>query len=371
MLESIIRISRGIFSHVMTRSDTDTDDTGDEVEAVFSTITENTVESVTEEEILELAAEPEDKRAYVGYEPSGVLHLGHMLTATKLIQLQELGFETIVLLADVHAYLNGKGTFDEIRTIAKRMQEQFVAFGLDPGQTEFVLGSEFQLDKEYVLGQHALALETTVSRAKRSMSEIASDGPPAVSQAIYPLMQAMDIAALNIDLAIGGMEQRKVHCLARDVLPKIGEEAPTCLHTPLIADLKTGLGKMSSSSGVSISMEDSAADIEQKIDAAFCPPTADPDPEDHLDVDELPAGTSPSDVSLENPVLQLFEFHVFPRFETVRISRPAEYGGPVEFGTIDEMTAAVEAGEVHPAALKNNLASYLDRLIAPGRKQLA
>jgi len=324
---------------------------------VYERITRNTTEVVTEEEGRELAADPEGKRAYVGYEPSGVLHIGHMLTATKLMDLQAVGFEVTVLLADVHAYLNDKGSFDEIRETAERMKAQFIAYGLDEAQTEFVYGSEFEFDREYVLDLHALELETTISRAERAMAEIKSGDTVTVSQAVYPLMQALDIVYLDVDLAVGGMEQRKVHMLARDTLPKIGAEAPTCLHTPLIADLQTGIGKMSASEGVSISMEDSTADIEKKVNDAYCPPTRDPDPTD--DEEER-----------ENPVLQIFEYHVFPRFETVVVERPEEYGGDLSYDDYEPLAADLESGELHPADAKGALATYLDDLIAPGREKL-
>ncbi len=346
-------------------------DADPEVEDAFELITNNAVEAVTESELRELAADPEGERAYVGYEPSGVLHLGHMLTATKLMELQEAGFEVVVLLADVHAYLNDKGSFAEIRETAERMQEQFVAFGLNPERTEFVLGSEFQLDEDYVLDQHELGLETSMNRAQRSMGEIAGDDAERVSHVNYPLMQALDIKYLNVDLAVGGMEQRKVHMLARDVLPKLDEPAPTCLHTPLIADLETGIGKMSSSDGVTISMEDSTADIEAKVEAGFCPPTADPDPEAHLSSDDLPEGVESADVQLENPVLQLFEFHVFPRFDAVTVEREDRFGGDVTFDSYAALEAAVEAGDLHPDDCKSALADALDRLVDPGRQKLA
>ena len=323
----------------------------------YDRITRHAAEVVTDEEVRALADAPDGKRAYVGYEPSGVLHVGHMLTANKLIELQEAGFEVVVLLADVHAYLNGKGTFAEIRETATRMQEQFVAYGLDPEQTEFVLGSEYQLDEEYVLDLHALELETSLSRAERAMAEIAGGDTATVAHAVYPLMQALDIVYLDVDLAIGGMEQRKVHMLARDTLPSIDADAPTCLHTPLIADLTTGVGKMSSSGGLSISMEDSAAEIEAKVEKAYCPPTADPDPTD--DGEER-----------ENPVLQLFEYHVFPRFSEVVVERPDQYGGDLTYGSYDALEADLESGELHPADAKGALATYLDDLIAPGRERI-
>ncbi|ESS02880.1 MAG: tyrosyl-tRNA synthetase [uncultured archaeon A07HR67] len=321
-------------------------------------ITRNTAEVVTEAEIETLADDPDGKRAYVGYEPSGVLHIGHMLTANKLIDLQEVGFEVTVLLADVHAYLNDKGSFAEIRGTAERMRDQFIAYGLDESNTQFVLGSDFQLDEDYTLDLHALELETTLARAERAMAEIKSGDSVKVSQAVYPLMQALDIPYLGVDLAVGGMEQRKVHMLARDVLPSIDREPPTSLHTPLIADLGTGEGKMSSSTGVTISMEDTRAAIEEKVNGAYCPPTADPDP-------------TADGVARENPVLQIFEYHVFPRFETVVVERPKEYGGDLAYDAYDPLEADLEDGALHPADAKEALAEYLDRLVEPGREQLA
>jgi tyrosyl-tRNA synthetase len=323
----------------------------------YELITRNASEVVTEDELRALADHPEGKRAYVGYEPSGVLHVGHMLTANKLIDLQEAGFDVTVLLADVHAYLNDKGTFEEIAETAERMKEQFIAYGLDEEKTEFVLGSEFQFDRDYVLDLHALELSTTLARAERAMAEIKSGDTVKVSQAVYPLMQALDIVYLDVDLAVGGMEQRKVHMLARDVLPNIGEKAPTALHTPLIADLGSGVGKMSSSKGVTISMEDSTEDIAEKVRSAYCPPTRDPEPDDEGN-------------ERENPVLQIFEYHVFPRFSTVVVERPEKYGGDLAYEDYESLASDLESGELHPADAKNALATYLDELVAPGREKI-
>jgi tyrosyl-tRNA synthetase len=320
-------------------------------------ITRNTAEVVTEEEVRALSDDPGGRRAYVGYEPSGVLHIGHMLTANKLIDLQEAGFECVVLLADVHAYLNDKGTFEEIRETADRMREQFLAYGLEESNTEFVLGSDYQLDEVYTLDLHALELETTVARAQRAMAEIQRGDHAKVSQMVYPLMQALDIEYLDLDLAVGGLDQRKVHMLAREVLPAAGYDARPALHTPILADLSTGVGKMSSSEGVTISMEDSREALEEKVNGAYCPPTADPDPDDDGN-------------DRENPVLQIFQYHVFPRFEEVVVERPDEYGGDLEYGAYEALEADLESGELHPADAKGALAAYLDELVAPGRALL-
>ena len=323
----------------------------------YELIQRNVEEVVTEEEIRDLAEDPEGKRVYVGYEPSGVLHLGHLLTATKLMDLQELGMEVVVLLADVHAYLNGKGTFEEIRDTAEQMKAQFLAYGLEEDKTEFVYGSEYQLDEDYVLDLHQLALATSLNRAQRAMAEIQSGETVKVSHVIYPLMQALDIEYLDLDAAVGGIDQRKVHMLHREELPSIGYEARPCIHTPIIADLSTGVGKMSSSEGVTISMEDSTEEIEEKVNSAFCPPTRDPDPTD--DGNER-----------YNPVLELFQYHVFPRFESITVERPDQYGGNVTYESYEDLANALESGDLHPADAKSTLAAYLDELIDPGRQKL-
>lgn len=330
----------------------------------YERISRNTVEVITEDEVRALADAPDGKRAYVGYEPSGVLHLGHMLTANKLIDLQDAGLEIVVLLADVHAYLNAKGSFEEIQRTADRMREQFLAFGLDPAATEFVLGSSFQLSEDYILDLHALALETTLRRAERAMAEIQSGDVPKVSHVIYPLMQALDIEYLDLDLAVGGLDQRKVHMLHREELPSIGYEARPAIHTPILADLESGVGKMSASQNpvtgapsITLSMEDSQADIEEKVTQAFCPPTRSPEPDTE-------------GREREHPVLQLFQYHIFPRFEEVTIDRPEEYGGNVTYESYEDLADALDAGELHPADAKGALAEYLDRLIAPGREKL-
>ena len=320
-------------------------------------ITRNTAEVVTTEEVRALAENPEGKRAYVGYEPSGVLHVGHMLTANKLIDLQAAGFEVVVLLADVHAYLNDKGTFEEIRETAERMERQLLAYGLDAEDTEFVYGSSFQLTEEYELDLHTLELETSLNRAKRAMAELQSEETVRVSHLVYPLMQALDIEYLGLDLAVGGLDQRKVHMLHREAVPELDYEAKPCLHTPILADLTTGVGKMSSSTGVTISMEDSPEDIEDKVNSAYCPPTRDPAPDDEGN-------------ERENPVLELFQYHVFPRFEQVVVDRPEEYGGTLTYDSFESLAAALESGELHPADAKGALAECLDELIAPGREQI-
>ena len=69
-------------------------------------------------------------------------------------------------------------------------------------------------------------------------------------------------------------------------------------------------------------------------------------------------------------MLQLFAYHVFPRFERVVVERPEEYGGDVAYDGYEALADAIESGDLHPADAKAALARYLDELVAPGREKL-
>jgi len=318
-----------------------------DLELRLQLVKRNAVEIVTEEELRTLLETNDKPRAYVGYEPSGEIHLGHMMTVQKLIDLQNAGFEVVVLLADIHAYLNEKGDFDEIKKIAEFNKRAFIALGLDESKAKFVLGSEFQLDKDYVLDVLKMARITTVNRARRSMDEVSRrKEDPMVSQMIYPLMQALDIAHLGVDLAVGGTDQRKIHMLARENLPRLGYKAPVCLHTPILLGLDGQ--KMSSSKGNYISVRDSAEEVERKIRKAYCP----------------------AQQVEDNPIIQIVQYHIFPRFGELKVERDEKYGGDVMYNSLDELLSDYKSGKLHPLDLKRAVAKYLNKILENVREKL-
>ena len=309
----------------------------------FALATRNTVEVVTEEDLRKVlsAGKP---RCYAGYEPSGEIHLGHLVTVNKLMDQQAAGFHDVVLLADLHAFLNRKGTLEEVEELSRYNRACFEALGLSG--VEYVTGSALQLSPEYEILVLRLAQQITLNRAQRSMDEVGRQMEhPTVSQMIYPIMQMVDIAQLKADVAVGGIDQRKIHMLAREFLPPLGFPSPVCIHTPILLGLDGE--KMSSSKGNYIAVVEREEDIRRKLSKAFCPPTVE-----------------------ENPVLQILEHHVFPRVGEVTVKRPAKFGGDRAFGSFGEMAAAYGKGEVHPMDLKNTVAGYLVEILRPVRERL-
>jgi len=311
-------------------------------------VTRNTEEIVTIDELKALLEGRAHPRAYVGYETSGKVHLGHMLTANKLLDLQNAGFDVVVLLADLHAFLNEKGSLEEVRKIADYNRDCFMALGLDPQKTEFVYGTDYQLQPEYMLKILQMARNTTLNRARRSMDEVSRNSEnPMVSQMIYPLMQAVDIADLKVDLAVGGIDQRKIHMLAREELPRLGLPAPVCMHTPLIPGLDGQ--KMSSSKGNNIAVDEPAEDVAKKIKNAFCP----------------------AKVVEDNPVLAICKYHVFPRIEGgMTVKRPAKFGGDVSYQNYEALETDFVSGAMHPQDLKKATAEYMIEILAPVREKM-
>ncbi len=303
----------------------------------YALATRNTVEVITDDE-LQALIQKEKKRVYAGYEPSGEIHLGHMVTINKLMDLRDAGFEVVVLLADLHAFLNRKGSMEEVRELADYNRRCFEAVGLT--DVEFVLGSDVQLNPDYELRVLELSQKITLNRARRSMDEVGRQmEAPSVSQMIYPIMQMVDIATLGVDAAVGGIDQRKIHMLAREYLPSLGMPAPVCIHTPILNGLDGS--KMSSSAGNYISIADTEDAIKKKIKKAFCPPELE-----------------------NNPVLQLMQYHVFPRLGTVSLRRPEKFGGDRDFCAYEALEQAYAAGEVHPMDLKNAAAEGLVEILA-------
>jgi tyrosyl-tRNA synthetase len=308
---------------------------------MIENILKNTLEVVSVEELKEVM-ENKDKRAYIGFEPSGKIHLGHYLQIRKMIDLQNAGFDVIILLADLHAYLNQKGTMEEIRGLAEYNKRCFDAMGV---KAEYIYGSEFQLDKEYTLDVYKLALKTTLKRARRSMEVIArEDENPKVAEVIYPIMQVNDIKHLNVDVAVGGMEQRKIHMLARELLPSLGYKAPVCIHNPVLTGLD-GEGKMSSSKGNFIAVDDEPEVIKSKIKKAYCP----------------------AKVVEGNPIMEIAKYFLeYP----LTIKRPEKYGGDVTFDSYEELEKIFAEGNLHPMDLKNAVAEELIKILEPIREKL-
>jgi len=309
-------------------------------------IKRNSVEILNEQEISKSLSKKNPK-VYCGYEPSGEIHIGHLVTMFKLLDFQKAGIKPIILLADWHAWLNKKGDWKFLEQQTNNWIKGIKSVGLT--KAKFIKGSEFQTKPKYFQDVLQLSLSTTVNRGLRSMQMVARDIENAkISQMIYPLMQVVDIKHLDLDFVVSGIEQRKIHALAIETLSKIKfKKKPVFFHTGLITNLKGPGSKMSSSSPEGmISIKSSKLEINKKIKKAHCP----------------------LGIIKENPILEICKYIIFPKLEKIKIKRLKEHGGDKTYLTYELLEKDFSSKKIHPLDLKNAVSENLETIISPIRK---
>ncbi len=317
------------------------------VDEKIELIKRNTTEIIGEENIKKFVKKGV---AYCGYECSGEIHLGHLVTILKLLDLQKAGIKIKILLADWHTWLNQKGDWNFVNKQLKQWEKGFKSVGL---KAEIIKGTSFQKEKSYFEDVLRLASRVGVKRGMRSMQHVARDFENAkISQMIYPLMQIADVKALKTNFVVAGLEQRKIYMLGLDVGREIGLPEAVYIYTPIIPGLR-GRGKMSSSiEGSFISIRDKKEDIEKKINRSYCP----------------------KGIIKDNPVLSIAKLIIFPMFGKMDIKGDPRWKGKDKdeedktFNDYQTLEDNFERGYLYPLNLKKAVAGYLEKIIAPIRK---
>jgi len=332
----------------------------------------NTEEIVTREELRSLLETKSSPKAYWGFECSGFMHVGiGLIPGAKIRDMVEAGFDFTIFLADWHSWINNKlgGKMENIRACGDYFKHCFEALGVASDKTRVIWASDIARDIDYWEKVIRIAKSSSLLRVRRALTIMGREmdlSDIETAWVFYPCMQAADIFQLNLDVAAGGMDQRKAHMLARDAAEKLGWRKPVCIHTPLLLGLlKPELtetekafdedavlsqqisSKMSKSRPEScIFVHDSPESIHEKMRAAYCPPKQ----EDG------------------NPVLEHARYIVFPHLGVLEVPRASKYGGPLTFENYESLRQAYIKGEVHPLDLKNGVADALVEILKPVRE---
>ena len=294
-------------------------------------------------------------RCYVGFEPSGTAHIGWKVLALRLRKLLDARANVMVFLADWHAWVNDKfsGDMAAIQTTARYMEDTFRALlghpeeGEGPGQLRFVWASTVMSDGDYWARVLRCSKGMTLAQVRKTFSimgrdEASSDND--LSKFYYPAMQAADIGHMHIDLAIGGMDQRKAHMYMRDVSQRWGWRKATCLHTPIISGLNATGGRMEtfdhkmskSDPRGAILLHDDQAVMRKKMRKAYLDPA-----DEH------------------SPVYELAEHIVLPEQGVIHVTPNPKFGEPSSWDDLDAFRAAVADGTLHPLDAKWGVADGL------------
>ncbi len=296
-------------------------------------------------------------RCYVGFEPSGKAHIGWKVLSLQLRRMLDADANVLIFLADWHAWVNDKfgGRMEDIQVTARYMEDCFRTLlgnppeGDGPGELRFLYASSIMDSGDYWARVLRCSKNMSLARVRRTFSimgrsEDSSDGD--LSRFFYPALQAADIFEMNIDVAIGGMDQRKAHMYMRDVADRWGWYKATCIHTPIISGLKSSGARMESfdhkmsksdPSGA-ILLHDDEGRLAKKMRKAYLDP-------------EQP----------DSPVYELIEHIILPEFGEVIVTPKPEFGEPSTWNDLESFKAAVADGTLHPFDAKMGVAAGVSR----------
>jgi len=299
--------------------------------------------------------------AYVGLEPSGKAHLGWMILADTISNLIDEGVNVIILLADWHAWVNDKFDRDmeKISIAAEYMSEMFRALlgnpkeGKGPGEVRFVRASELMDSGKYWERVLRCSKNMSLSRVRRTFSIMGRDEDSSdhdLAAFYYPALQTADIFELGVDIAFGGMDQRKAHMYMREVAEKNHWIKPTCIHTPMLSGLKGPGGRMDSfdhkmsksDPGNAILLDDDPESIRVKMRKAF-----------------LEVG------SQHSPVFEISRHVIIPKLGKIIVTPDPKYGETSEWHEAQAFIDAVSDGTIHPLDAKMAVADCLSEVLLP------
>jgi tyrosyl-tRNA synthetase len=232
-------------------------------------------EIISEEELTKLLNSGKKLRLKEGFDPSSAdIHMGHMVGLRKLRQFQELGHQVVLIVGDWTAQIGDPSgasvtrpmlTAEKVKENAETYMKQFFRV-VDREKTEvrwqsewfgnFSLADVIKLTSKFTVAQF-LAREDFNNRFKAGK-------PIAITEFMYPLLQAYDSVAVQSDVEFGGQDQKFNFLVGRELQTMMGQRPQQCFMTALLVGTD-GVHKMSKSLGNYIGVDESPDEIYGKV----------------------------------------------------------------------------------------------------------
>jgi len=232
-------------------------------------------EIISETEFVNLLQSGKKLRLKMGFDPSRAdIHLGHVVGLRKLKQLQDLGHEVILIVGDWTAQIGDPSgqsvtrpmlTHDDVIANAQSYMDQFFRV-VDKNQTQVVWQSEWfgkfsladviELTSKFTVAQF-LERDDFALRFKEHK-------PIAITEFLYPLLQAYDSVAIESDVEFGGTDQMFNLLVGRTLQQIKGMRPQQCFMMPILVGTD-GINKMSKSLDNYISLDDTSNDMYGKV----------------------------------------------------------------------------------------------------------
>lgn len=232
-------------------------------------------EVIVKEDMIELLRSGKKLRLKEGFDPSFPdIHLGHMVALRKLRQFQELGHQVVLIVGDWTAQIGDPSgvsitrpmlSAEQVKANAETYMKQFFKV-VDRKRTEvrwqsewfgkFTLSDVIQLTSKFTVAQLL---------ARDDFSARYNDGRPiAVTELLYPLLQAYDSVMVKADVEFGGTDQKFNLLLGRELQSMVGQHPQQLFLVPILVGTD-GSQKMSKSLGNYIGVAEPPDEIYGKV----------------------------------------------------------------------------------------------------------
>ena len=238
-------------------------------------IQRGTEEILVEEEFTKRFHQKKPLKIKVGFDPTAPdLHLGHTIIINKMRQFQEFGHEIIFLIGDFTGMIGDPSGVNETRPVLTREQidenaatyEKQIFKILDKDLTRIEFNSSWmqQVNSSKLI---EIASKYTVARMLERddfKHRFKTGNPISIHELLYPLVQAYDSVVLEVDVELGGTDQKFNLLVGRHLQQLYGQSPQTAITLPLLEGLD-GVKKMSKTANNYIALTDSPKDMLGKI----------------------------------------------------------------------------------------------------------
>jgi tyrosyl-tRNA synthetase len=312
-------------------------------------IKNNLVEIIGEEKLVEKLNSEKKLSAYWGTAPTGEIHVGYLIPLIKIRDLTRCNISVKILLADLHSTMDANKTpFNKVNSRTQYYEivitKLLEIMKIDMRLITFIKGSNFQNNLDYMSDIIKLSTVSSLRNCQKAGSDVVKKAnDPIVSNILYPMLQALDEHYLDVDIELGGVDQRKIFTFAIDHLPKIGYSNSIYLMNPILGSI--------SSSDVNIKMSSSQPD--SKISFT--------DTEENIrrKINKSPCNINNFESSQLCGVLNMI---IFPIVNTLEICREEKYGGHVAYTSVSDISNDLKNENLNIGDLKKAIGDYFVKI---------
>ncbi len=232
-------------------------------------------EIISRDEFIRLLQSGCTLRLKMGFDPSRPdIHLGHVVGLRKLRQLQELGHQVILIVGDWTAQIGDPSgqsatrpmlTHEQVLENAQSYLRQFFKV-VDRDRTQVVEQSEWfgSFTLADVIGLTGRFTVAQFLHRADFAQRFAEQRPIALTELLYPLLQAYDSVAIESDVEFGGTDQMFNLLVGRELQEMLGQRPQQCFMMPILPGID-GVQKMSKSLDNYIAVDEAPSDMYGKV----------------------------------------------------------------------------------------------------------